>query len=154
MCCDGFSFGSCEELAIVRVQRCGFRKGLRVCDEFVFGTAGFRNLISLLFARIFGSQYAPFVVVNGANFLFIYLFLFLVCFVILQVITKGSSWVGFNDGAQSQLLNENFSCVVWIMVLQRDWQEDLWGAKGQGWEEYIWCWLKSTKQKLFVMKRS
>jgi hypothetical protein len=60
MCYDGFSFGSCEELAIVRVRRCGFRKGLRVCDEFVFGTAGFRNLISLLFARIFGSQYAPF----------------------------------------------------------------------------------------------
>jgi hypothetical protein len=42
---------------------CGFRKGLKVCEEFLFGTVGFRNLISLLFARIFGSQYAPFFVV-------------------------------------------------------------------------------------------
>jgi hypothetical protein len=60
MCCDGFSFGSCEEVAIVRVRRWGFRKSLKVCEEFLFGIAGFRNLISLLFARIFGSQYGPF----------------------------------------------------------------------------------------------
>jgi hypothetical protein len=49
-----------EEVAIVRVRRWGFRKGLKVCEEFLFGTAGFRNLISLLFVRIFGSQYGPF----------------------------------------------------------------------------------------------
>jgi hypothetical protein len=60
MFCDCFSFGSCEELAIVRVRRWGFHKGLRVCKELLFGTAGFRKLISLLFAMIFGSQYAPF----------------------------------------------------------------------------------------------
>ncbi len=60
MFCDWFSFGSCEELAIVWVRRWGFRKSLRVCEELLFGTAGFRKLISLLFAMIFGSQYAPF----------------------------------------------------------------------------------------------
>jgi hypothetical protein len=86
--------------------------------------------------------------------LFSNLFQFLVCFVALQVTAKGSWWVGFSNGAQSRLLNENFSCTVWIMVLRGDWQEDFWGAKGQGWEEYIWCWLKRTWQKLFVMKGS
>ncbi len=80
--------------------------------------------------------------------------LFLVCFIVLQVIAKGSWWVGFNDGAQSRLFNEDSSCVVWITTLQGDWQEDLWGAKRRRWEEYIWCWLKSIEQKLCVMKRS
>jgi hypothetical protein len=56
---DWFSFESCEELAIVRVQSLGFRKSLRVCEELLFGTAGFQKLFSLLFAMIFGSQYAP-----------------------------------------------------------------------------------------------
>jgi hypothetical protein len=60
MFCDCFNFGSCEELAIVQVRRWGFCKGLRVCEELLFGTTGFRKLISLLFAMIFGSQYAPF----------------------------------------------------------------------------------------------
>jgi hypothetical protein len=56
---DWFNFESCEELAIVWVGSLGFRKGLRVCEELLFGTAGFRKLFSLLFAMIFGSQYAP-----------------------------------------------------------------------------------------------
>ncbi len=56
---DWFSFGSCEELAIVRVRSLGFRTGARVCEELLFGTAGFRKLFSLLFAMIFGLQYAP-----------------------------------------------------------------------------------------------
>ncbi len=59
MFCNWFSFGSCEEPAIVRVRSLGFCKGVRVCKELLFGTAGFRKLFSLLFAMIFGSQYAP-----------------------------------------------------------------------------------------------
>ncbi len=43
---------------IVRVRSLGFRKGLRVCEELLFGTTGFRKLFSNLFAMIFGSQYA------------------------------------------------------------------------------------------------
>ncbi len=59
MFCDWFSFGSCEKLTIVRVRSLGFRKGLRVYEELLFGIAGFRKLFSLLFVMIFGSQYAP-----------------------------------------------------------------------------------------------
>jgi hypothetical protein len=59
MFCDWFSFGSCEELAIVWVRSLGFRKGLRVCEELLFEAASFRKLFSLLFTMIFGSQYAP-----------------------------------------------------------------------------------------------
>ncbi len=59
MFCDWFSFGSCEELAIVQVRSLGFCKGTRVYEELLFETAGFRKLFSLLFAMIFGLQYAP-----------------------------------------------------------------------------------------------
>jgi len=59
MFCDWFSFGSYEELAIVRVRSLRFHKGARVCENLLFGTVGFRKLFSLLFAMIFGLQYAP-----------------------------------------------------------------------------------------------
>ncbi len=59
----------------------------------------------------------------------------LVCFVVLQVIAKGSWWASFSDGARSWLLNENYSWAMWIMALQGDWQGDFKGVKGWRVEE-------------------
>jgi len=66
------------------------------------------------------------------------IFLFLVCFVVLQVIVEGSWWVGFSDGAWSWLLNGNFLWVVWIMVLHVDWCKDFKEAKGWGVATSLW----------------
>ncbi len=44
--------------------------------------------------------------------------------------------------------------VVWIKVLQGDWQEDFWGTKGWGWEEDIWCRLKNINMKPFVIEEA
>jgi hypothetical protein len=88
---------------------------------------------------------------NGAKKLTFDVFLFFVGFVALQVMTRGAWWVSFSDGAQSLLLNENFTgvlCIRFLLFLQGDWQEDFCTAKGWGDEEYIWCRLRK-KGRLF-----
>jgi len=57
--CNYIKFWTCEGLAIVRVRMLWYRKSLRVCEELWFAIAGFRKLLSLLFAMIFGSQNNP-----------------------------------------------------------------------------------------------
>jgi len=52
---------------------------------------------------------------NGAKKFAFDVFLFLVYFVLLQVMTKGVWWVSFWNGVQFQLLNENSSWALWIM---------------------------------------
>ncbi len=91
---------------------------------------------------------------NNAKIFASDVFLFLVCFVDLQVMTKGTWWVCFWDGVQSQLFNENFSWILWIMFLQEDRQDDFEEARRWDDEEYIWCKLRKWRQVFWWWKKT
>jgi hypothetical protein len=107
-------------------------------------TPQFSLVVELLAARWF----------NSAEKIVFNVILFLVCFVVLQIMMKGTSWVSFCDGAQSHLLNENSSWTLWITILQENWQEDLWGVKGWSYEEYIWCRLKKKEEAFWWWRKA
>ncbi len=55
------------------------------------------------------------VVFQGCWRIYFLVFLFLACFVVLQVIVEWSWWAGFSDGARSWLLNGYSLWAVWII---------------------------------------
>ncbi len=63
MCCDGFSFGSCEELVIVRVRRCGFSQRLKSLRQIRVRNCGFSEFDFFVVCEDIWIAICPFFVV-------------------------------------------------------------------------------------------
>jgi len=70
------------------------------------------------------------------------IFLFLVSFVVLQVIVEWLRWVSLSDGTRSLLFNWKKLWGMWVMVLGKDWRRTFKRMKGGGQKATIWSWLK------------
>ncbi len=78
-------------------------------------------------------------------------FLFLVWFVVLQVIVEWFWWAGFNDGVWSWLLSGYSLLAMWITILGEDWCKTFRGMKECGEKKVIWSWLKRRKVDFWRM---